>query len=127
MLTAQGASVRLIDSNPVQIERTASFGRKVYYGDGRRVDLLRRAGAAEATLIIYCVDGDWLGASVLEPVRRAFPQAAVFARVFDRRQLLARRALELEGMVSEVWESAINMGRMALEPQIGRALRRERG
>src|SRR3546814_3183746 len=66
MLTAQGASVTLIDSNPVQIERTASFGRKVYYGDGRRVDLLRRAGAAEATLIIYCVDGDWLGASVLE-------------------------------------------------------------
>src|SRR3546814_399963 len=115
MLTAQGASVTLIDSNPVQIERTASFGRKVYYGDGRRVDLLRRAGAAEATLIIYCVDGDWLGASVLEPVRRAFPQAAVFARVFDRRQLLALRALELEGMVREVWESAIKMGRMALD------------
>src|SRR3546814_10693069 len=58
--------------------------------------------------------------SVLEPVRRAFPLAAVFARVFDRRQLLALRALELEGMVREVWESAIKMGRMALE-QLGTA------
>src|SRR3546814_16218675 len=43
MLTAQGASVTLIDSNPVQIERTASFGRKVYYGDGRRSEE-RRVG-----------------------------------------------------------------------------------
>src|SRR3546814_5182569 len=69
MLTAQGASVTLIDSNPVQIERTASFGRKVYYGDGRRVALLRRAGAAEATLLIYCLDVDWLGASGTDTVR----------------------------------------------------------
>ncbi len=114
MLLAQGASITLIDSNPEQIERTASFGMKVYYGDGRRVDLLRRAGAEDANLIIYCVDGDWLGASVLGPVRQAFPQAAVLARVFDRRQLLAVGGLALEGMVREVWESAIVMGRLAL-------------
>lgn len=55
MIMAQGASVTIIDSNPVQIERTARFGMKVYYGDGRRVDLLRRAGAEEANLIVYCV------------------------------------------------------------------------
>lgn len=115
MLIAQGASVTLIDSDPRQIELTAGFGMKVYYGDGRRVDLLRRAGAEEANLIVYCVDGDWLGASVLEPVRQAFPQAAVLARVFDRRQLLTLCNLELEGVVREVWESAIVMGRLALE------------
>lgn len=114
MVMAQGASVTLIDSKPEQIERTASYGMKVYYGDGRRIDLLRRAGAAEANLIIYCVDGDWLGRSVLEPVRHAFPQAAVLARVFDRRQLLAISDLELEGVVREVWESAVAMGRLAL-------------
>src|SRR3546814_2954143 len=44
MIMAQGASVTVIDSNPEQIERTASFGMKVYYGDGSRVDLLRREG-----------------------------------------------------------------------------------
>src|SRR3546814_20058956 len=82
MIMAQGASVTVIDSNPEQIERTASFGMKVYYGDGSRVDLLRRAGAEEANLIVYCVHGEWLGASVIEAVRQAFPQAAGLARVF---------------------------------------------
>src|SRR3546814_14654943 len=89
MIMAQGASVTVIDSNPEQIERTASFGMKVYYGDGSRVDLLRRAGAEEANLIVYCVHGEWLGASVIEAVRQAFPQAGLHARVFDWRQLLA--------------------------------------
>src|SRR3546814_2849367 len=107
MIMAQGASVTVIDSNPEQIERTASFGMKVYYGDGSRVDLLRRAGAEEANLIVYCVNGEWLGASVIEAVRQAFPQAAVLARVFDRRHLLALDGAELNGMVREVWESAI--------------------
>ncbi|API59575.1 sodium:proton exchanger [Tardibacter chloracetimidivorans] len=115
MIMAQGASVTVIDSNPEQIERTASFGMKVYYGDGSRVDLLRRAGAEEANLIVYCVNGEWLGASVIEAVRQAFPQAAVLARVFDRRHLLALEGAELNGMVREVWESAILLGRMALE------------
>lgn len=114
MLMAHGVSITVIDSNPAQIERTASFGMKVYYGDGRRIDLLRRAGADEANLIVYCVDGDWLGASVLEPVRQTFPQAAVMARVFDRRHLLSLNHLELEGMAREVWDSAIGLGKTAL-------------
>src|SRR3546814_9346271 len=79
------------------------------------VDLLRRAGAEEANLIVYCVNGEWLGASVIEAVRQAFPQAAVLARVFDRRHLLALDGAELNGMVREVWELAILLGRMALE------------
>src|SRR3546814_2679487 len=86
---------------------------------------LRRAGAEEANLIVYCVNGEWLGASVIEAVRQAFPQAAVLARVFDRRHLLALDGAELNGMVREVWESAILLGRMALEKlgveEIGRA------
>src|SRR3546814_8540479 len=101
---------------------------KVCYGGGSRVDVLRRAGAEEANLIGYCVNGEWLGASVIEAVRQAFPQAAVLARVFDRRHLLALDGAGLNGMVREVWESAILLGRMALEKlgEIGRASCRER-
>src|SRR3546814_20610940 len=118
MIMAQGASVTVIDSNPEQIERTASFGMKVYYGDGSRVDLLRRAGAEEANLIVYCVNGEWLGASVIEAVRQSFQQAAVLARVFNRRHLIALAGAELNVMVREVWDSAIILARMALE-QLG--------
>src|SRR3546814_13899874 len=48
-------------------------------------------------------------------VRKAFPEGAVRAGGFGRRQLVALDGGELNGMVREVWESAILLGRMALE------------
>ena len=110
ILLAGRISVTLIDIKPEQIEVSNSFGAKVYYGDGRRIDLLRRAGADEAQVIAFCTDDCALGSKELEPILSAFPQAAVFLRVFDRRQLIAVRDLDLSGTVRELFESAIRMG-----------------
>jgi len=115
MLLAQGCSVTLIDVKPAQIERTAEFGVKVYYGDGRRIDLLRMAGADQARLILFCTDDAALGPKELEPILTSFPQAAILVRAFDRRQLIALAPLELKLAVREVFESAIYMGIEALK------------
>ena len=42
MLMAKRVRVTLIDKKPEQIELAGKFGTKVYYGDGMRLDLLRR-------------------------------------------------------------------------------------
>ena len=110
MLIGHGASVTLIDIKPEQIEVSGTFGAKVYYGDGRRIDLLRRAGGDEAQVIVFCVDDRTLGPKELQPILDAFPQAAIFMRAFDRRQLIAVRGLDLAGTVRELFESAVRMG-----------------
>ncbi len=110
MLLAQGVSVTLIDVKPAQIERTAEFGVKVYYGDGRRIDLLRTAGAAQASLILFCTDDPTLGPKELEPIMTTFPQAAVLVRAFDRRQMIALAPLDVRVSIREVFESAVLMG-----------------
>ncbi len=115
MLIGYGASVTLIDIKPEQIEVSGSFGAKVYYGDGRRIDLLRRAGGEEAQIIAFCVDDRLLGPKELQPILEAFPQAAMFMRAFDRRQLIAVRNLDLAGAVRETFESAVRMGIDALQ------------
>jgi voltage-gated potassium channel Kch len=109
MLLRGGVSVTLIDIKPEQIEVSGTFGAKVYYGDGRRIDLLRNAGAENASLIAFCIDDRTLGPKELEPILESFPQAAVFMRAFDRRQLIAVRDLDLRGTVREVFESAVRM------------------
>jgi glutathione-regulated potassium-efflux system protein KefB len=114
MMMAKGIPVTLIDSKPSQIELSGDFGMKVYYGDGTRVDLLRLAGAAEAKALLFCIDDAALTARRLEPILAAFPQAAVFVRVFDRRHLIELRSIDLEYMVRELFESAVAMGREAL-------------
>jgi glutathione-regulated potassium-efflux system protein KefB len=114
MLMAKGLTVTLIDSKPSQIEIAGTFGAKVYYGDGTRLDLLRLAGAADVRALLFCIDGDPLTARKLEPILEAFPQAAVFVRAFDRRHLMELAPLDLKCTVREVFESAVSMGREAL-------------
>jgi voltage-gated potassium channel Kch len=114
MLMAKGVRLTMIDRKPSQIEMTGQFGQKVYYGDGTRLDLLRVAGADTAKAILFCIDGDGLTETKLKPVVEAFPQAAVYVRAFDRRQLMRLDGLDLAGTYREVFESAVCMGREAL-------------
>ncbi|MET0371223.1 MAG: cation:proton antiporter [Sphingobium sp.] len=115
MLMGHGFAVVLIDKKPAQIEVSSQFDMQVWYGDGLRIDLLRRAGAEDAQLICFCIDDPALDARALEPIAEAFPQAAILVRAFDRRQLLALRDIDLAGVVREVYESAICMGIQAMQ------------
>lgn len=114
MLMASGVPVTLIDRDIDMIDVAAEFGAKVYFGDGTRLDLLRQAGAAEAELILFCIDGDQIDADWLESVHEAFPNAAVYVRAFDRRALIKLRNGPARYVVREVLESAVKMARLAM-------------
>lgn len=114
MLHGVACSVTLIDKKPSQIELSSRYDTKVYFGDGLRVDLLRRAGADEARLIIFCIDDSSVDAAALKPIVDAFPNAKVLMRVFDRRQWLAIDGAGVDGVIREVFESSVAMGLTAL-------------
>lgn len=114
MLMAKRIGVTIIDQDAEMVDVSGEFGWKVYYGDGTRIDLLRTAGAAEARAILFCNDGESLNRESLARVLEAFPQASVMARVFDRRQLIDLRGLDLDYAQRELFESAVKMGRKAL-------------
>lgn len=115
MLAGHGCRVIIIDKKPEQIELSQQFDVTVYYGDGLRLDLLRSAGAEEARLICFCTDDAAMGPEELAPVQQAFPGAALLVRAFDRRQLITLARLNDAHVVREVFESAICMGRLALD------------
>ncbi|WP_205481508.1 monovalent cation:proton antiporter-2 (CPA2) family protein [Sphingomonas arenae] len=129
MLMAKGIPVTLIDLKAAQIELAGSFGTKVYYGDGTRLDLLRLAGAETAEAILFCHDDPDFGREQLESILQAFPHAVIMVRVFDRRHMLALDGLDIALLEREVFESSIAMGREALrrlriaEREVGRVER----
>ncbi len=114
MLLAQDIPVTLIDMDIEMIDIAGEFGAKVYYGDGTRLDLLRQAGAAEAELILFCIDGDQIEPDTLEGVHEAFPNAAIYVRAFDRRALVKLKKSSAVYVVREVLESAVKMARVAM-------------
>ena len=115
ILIAADIPVTLIDSDVEMIDIAGSFGAKVYFGDGTRLDLLRQAGAADAELICFCIDGEQLTPDIVEAVHTAFPRAAIYARAFDRRSVILLKPSPVKFVVREVYESAVRMGRLALE------------
>jgi CPA2 family monovalent cation:H+ antiporter-2/glutathione-regulated potassium-efflux system protein KefB len=114
-LMAGGIPVTLIDTDVEMIDVAEQFGAKVYFGDGTRLDLLRQAGAAEAELILFCTDGDQIEPDFLHAVHKAFPNAAIYVRGYDRRSVMKLSDAPAEYVVREVMESAMKMARMALE------------
>jgi len=114
MLIASDIPVTLIDRDIEMIDVAGGFGAKVYFGDGTRLDLLRQAGASEAELILFCMDGDQLSPDFVEAVHAAFPDAAIYIRAFDRRSMIRLRGTPAKYVVREVMESAIEMARRAL-------------
>lgn len=115
MLIASDVPVTLIDTDIEMIDIAREFGAQVYFGDGTRIDVLRQAGAAEAELIMFCIDGDQLDAQMIESVHEAFPSAAIYVRAFDRRAVIKLRGAPTNYVVREVMESAVKMARLALQ------------
>ena len=115
MLLARGVEVVAIDNDPELIDVSRLFGNRVYYGDGRRVDILRAAGAEGAQAIVMALDGKWDPAETLGPIRDAFPQAKLVARAYDRIHLLDLLRAEVDGATREMFDGSVALGRRTLE------------
>jgi CPA2 family monovalent cation:H+ antiporter-2/glutathione-regulated potassium-efflux system protein KefB len=115
VLEAADIEVTLIDTDIEIIDVAGRLGDKVYFGDGTRLDLLRQAGAADAEIIMFCIDGRLLTAEMLQGVHDAFPDTAIYVRAFDRRTVIRLNDAPVKRMVREVLESAVAMARIALE------------
>src|SRR5690349_10707249 len=116
MLMAKRIPVTIVDTDAEMIETAGSFGTKVYFGDGTRIDLLRTAGADQARAILFCNDNSTgaLTREALGRVLETFPQAHVMVRTFDRRHMIELDGLDLAYTQRELFESAVKMGRAAL-------------
>jgi glutathione-regulated potassium-efflux system protein KefB len=114
IMQAAGRSITIIDIKPEQIDRSGAFGRKIFYGDGTRIDLLHKAGAGDACAIMFCIDDRSLTAQTIIPVRETFPQAQIFVRAYDRAQMLNLMPEDSLYIVREVFESSIKLSGKAL-------------
>lgn len=107
-------NVTVIDRNIDQIKTAARFGFKVYYGDGRRLDVMRAAGAEKAVLIAICIDDREATLAIAEMAQRTFPQAKLFARAFDRIHALDLMERGVRFPFRETFDSALVFGQQAL-------------
>ncbi|MDI9239265.1 monovalent cation:proton antiporter-2 (CPA2) family protein [Lysobacter sp. LF1] len=113
-LLARGVDVTIIDNDVEMIRSASSFGFKIYYGDGTRLDVLRASGAEAAQVIAICINGNEAVNRIVELSRSEFPQARLLARSYDREHSLALIHAGVDVQIRETFESAMKFGQAAL-------------
>jgi voltage-gated potassium channel Kch len=109
-LLARGFEISMIETDTEMIEAAADFGFKVYYGDGTRLDILHAAGAAEAGVIVVCVDDRDAAVRIIELCKAEFPLVPVLARAFDRQEALRLAEAGVDWQVRETLLSSFALG-----------------
>ena len=100
------------DSSLVKQERAR--GHPVYFGDGRRPDVLRSAGVADAELVIVTVDDLEATEAIVASLHAAYPHVTIFARGHNASQCRTLRDLGATLAVSENLETSLELARETL-------------
>ena len=115
MLFANGIRAVVLDHDPEQIEVLRRFGFRIYYGDATRLDLLQAAGAARARLLVNAIDDVEASLRLVDRVREHFPGLKIVARARNVTHYRELRERGVEVAERETFESALKVGRSALE------------
>jgi monovalent cation:proton antiporter-2 (CPA2) family protein len=115
VLRAAGHGVTMIDRDPDRVREAKRFGNRVHYGDGTRRDVLRAAGAAEAGLLIVCVDDPDAAESIRRLASGAFPGLKVAVRAYDRIHAVQLIRAGADAVVRETAEGALALGGAAVD------------
>ncbi len=109
-LLSLGHKLSIIDNDTDMIRVAGRFGRKIYYGDGRRLDVLQAAGAGSADAVLICVDDKVAATRIAELVRDEFPMAKIMARAYDRGHAIELVKAGVNYQLRETFESALAFG-----------------
>jgi monovalent cation:proton antiporter-2 (CPA2) family protein len=99
VLRARQIRFTALEASAAQVDFVRRFGNRLHYGDASRLEMLRAAGAAQATVLVVAIDDVEASVRAAELARRHFPHLRVLARARNRQH--AFRLMELG--VTEIW------------------------
>ena len=115
LLLANGIRPVVLDHDADQVDSLRKFGYRVYYGDATRLDLLEAAGARKARLLVNAIDDVSDSIALVDRVRANFPDLAILSRARNVSHYFELRLRGVEVAERETFESALRLGRSALE------------
>jgi monovalent cation:proton antiporter-2 (CPA2) family protein len=114
-LRANGYHATVLDIDSEQIELTARFGFKSYFGDGANLDLLRAAGLDRTQVLVLAIDEHETALKIVQIVRSQYPNLPIFSRAYDRIHAYKMLHLGVNEIAIETSGSALDLGTAVLK------------
>ncbi len=114
ILRSLGIPFTALELDPAQIELLRKFGTKVYYGDASRAELLEKAGAADAKLLILAIDDVESSIEAAKVITEQFPKLKILARARNRDHAFQLRDLGITFIKRETFDAAVELSKEML-------------
>jgi CPA2 family monovalent cation:H+ antiporter-2 len=114
LLTEEGVPYVALDVDPVLVARHRRHDEPVYFGDGRRTDVLRQVGVERARAVVLTLDEQNAAEQAVSNIRRGWSELPVYARSRDREHATALEKAGATRTVSEMTESSLQIGAVVL-------------
>lgn len=115
LVQASGFETVVLDHNPETIAVMRRFGFKAFLGDPTRADVLRKAGLADARVLVVALDNKKSARALVSYARAQRPDLHIIARAHDRTDVYHLYQAGANDIVREMFDSSLRAGRYVLE------------
>ena len=115
LVQASGFETVVLDHNPDTIAVMRRFGFKAFLGDPTRADVLRKAGLADARVLVVALDDSKSARALVAYARAQRPDLHIVARAHDRTDVYHLYQAGADDIVREMFDSSLRAGRYVLE------------
>ena len=115
LVQASGFETVVLDHNPHTISVMRRFGFKGFLGDPTRPDILRKAGIADAKVLVVTLDDQKAARKLIKYARSLRPDLHIVARAHDRTDVYHLYQEGANDIVREMFDSSLRAGRYVLE------------
>lgn len=115
ILEKEEAEIVGLDTNPSTVAKQRTLGRRVFFGDGSREEVLSKAGLAHAGMVVVTLDNQHSAESMVKAARHSRPNIPILARArdADHAQLLYKAGATF--VIPDAIEAGLQMSARALE------------
>jgi CPA2 family monovalent cation:H+ antiporter-2 len=115
ILSEQGIPFIAIDRDPRLVARLRDGGETpVFFGDIRKVEVLKAVGAARARAVVLTIDTGSGREKLVPRLRAHFPELHILVRARDRRQARGLEKAGATAVVPEILEGSLQLAGTAL-------------
>ena len=115
VLLSGGTEVTIIDHSADRVRAAERFGFRIYFGDGRRMEVLEAAGIRNTKIVAVCTNGATATDQIVNLIRDEYPHVRLYVRSYDRAHTLSLRDRDVEYEIRETVESALIFGGRTLQ------------
>lgn len=115
ILDAENTRVVALDSRPGTVARLRKEGWSVYFGDGARKEILRKAGLDGAAMVVVTLDDPQATEHIVRAVRSFRPEIPILARAQDADHSRSLYEAGATHVVPDAIEAGLQMSARALE------------